>query len=59
MLTPAFEMVQDDNFLTVIIRAPYAKVGLLGTQDKNSPEKTGFLLITKGQIGCAFTLAEQ
>ena len=27
MLTPAFELKQDDNFLTIIIRAPYAKVG--------------------------------
>ena len=29
MLTPAFELKQDDYFLTVSIRAPFAKVGNL------------------------------
>ena len=29
MLTPAFELKQDDYFLTVSIRAPFAKVGYL------------------------------
>lgn len=34
MLTPAFELSQDDDFVVVLIKTPYVKVGILHVVEK-------------------------